>query len=269
MWRLMSDREFFVLISQGHELNRGPIEYKELVTFLTQLPKNELELLSTFYQTTPVSAECLLTALHKWHSTKPNHFEDFLLEFEKAPFGERNFNHQFSTAEVERVINQSRDCLNKTPYPYHYRKKLMESFLFVNQIGEKLPVYYNKPAKDLTNAEIKAYFADLKAKKISTLTPFQSRLMALGLLREAMYRSTGEFPFSTQMIALIDGMMHPGDFISNIDTGQGKSLIDSMKAALLWLDSDRIDLTTSSLTDAKRDIANYGPFFTVIKHSLF
>ncbi|MGL5741428.1 MAG: hypothetical protein ACRCXC_02185 [Legionella sp.] len=37
-----------------------------------------------------------------------------------------------------------------------------------------------------------------------------------------------------------------------------------MKAALLWLDSDRVDLTTSSLVDAKRDIANYGPFLKVL-----
>jgi hypothetical protein len=254
------------ILSRGHGLNRAnnktAIDYTRLATLLKGLSAEELELLHAFYETTPVSAECLLNALN--NPNRPTDFQSFLFEFEKAPFGERDLQKQFSLTEVERVINQSKDLLNDSVYTYHYRQQLMESFLFVNSIGEQLPVYYNKPAKDLTNAEIKSFFADLKAKKIAGLTPFQNRLLALGLMREVMHRSSGEFPYSTQMIALIDGMMHQGDFISNIDTGQGKSLIDSMKAALLWLDSDRVDITTSSLGDARRDIANYGSFFKLL-----
>lgn len=257
-------KKILEMLSNGHSLNRNPIEYEALATFLVGLSKNHIELLATFYQTTPVSAETFLAALTRLEFKQPDNFDSFLLEFEKAPFGERDLQQQFSSLEVERVINQSKDLINQSTYTYQYRKQLMESFLFVNEIGQTLPVYYNKSAKDLTNAQIKAYFADLKAKRIPGLTPFQNRLMALGLMREAMYRSTGEFPYSTQLIALIDGMMHQGDFISNIDTGQGKSLVDSMKAALLWLDSDRVELTTSSLVDAKRDIANYGPFLKLL-----
>lgn len=259
-----SQKKILEILSKGHELNRmgegnnQAVEYNKLAALLMKLSEEELNLLYTFYETTPVSTACLMDALKK--PERSSKFSDFLLEFEKAPFGERDLIKQFSCSEVERVINQAKDLINNSPYPYQYRKQMMEAFLFVNAIGEHLPVYKNKPAKDLTNEEIKSCFADLKAKKIAGLTPFQNRLLALGLMREAMYRSTGEFPYSTQLIALIDGMMHQGDFISNIDTGQGKSLVDTMKAALLWLDSDRVDLTTSSLVDAKRDIANYGPF---------
>lgn len=263
-----AQKKIIEILSKGHALNRigamnnDAVKYNDLSSLLAGLSFEELELLYTFYESTPVSAASLFHALQKPDRTR--NFEHFLLEFEKAPFGERDLKKQFSRTEVERVINQSKDLINNSEYPYQYRKQLMESFLFVNEIGENLPVYYNKPAKELTNAEIKSFFADLKSKKMAGLTPFQSRLLALGLMRETMYRSTGEFPYSTQMIALINGMMHQGDLIENIDTGQGKSLIDAMKAALLWLDSDRVDLTTSSLVDAKRDIANYGSFLKLL-----
>lgn len=256
------------IISNGHVLNRknrlnqGLLNYEELSAFLRELSTEDLDQLGAFYETTPVSAECLLNAFKNPERVKD--FQGFLLAFEKAPFGPRDWQQQFATTEVERVVNQAKDLLTDSVYPYHTRKQLMEAFLFVNAIGENLPVYYNKPAKELTNAEIRSFFAALKAKEIPDLTPFQNRLLALGLMREAMYRSTGEFPYSTQMLAVIDSMMHAGDVISSIDTGQGKSQIDTMKAALLWLDSDRVDLTTSSIVDGKRDIANYGSFLKLL-----
>ncbi len=264
----LRSKQMLEIISKGHSLNHlnkrknnGTL-YTELASLLSNLSNDQLGALHQFYKTTPVSANCLLNALKISNHT--DDFEQFLREFEKAPFGERNLESQFSVAEVERVVNQSKDLVNDSVYSYQYRKQMMEAFLFVNEIGEHLPIYYNKPAKELSNEEIKSFFTDLKAKKIPDLTPFQNRLLALGLMREAMYRSTGEFPYSTQIIAIIDGMMHQGDLISNIDTGEGKSLTDSLKAALLWLDSDRIDITTSSLVDAKRDIENYGPFLDLL-----
>ena len=256
------------IISKGHvlnqtnALNKPSVDYKDLLTELAALSPENLAHLHAFYESTPISSDCLFNALK--NPQRPREFMAFLLDFEKTPFGERNFDAQFSIAEVERVINQGKDLLNDSAYTYQYRKQLMEAFLFVNEIGKSLPVYHNKAAKDLTNAEISALFIDIKQGGFADLTPFQRRLLALGLMREAMYRSTGEFPYSTQIITLIDGLMHQGDFISNIDTGQGKSLIDSMKAALLWLDSDRVDLTTSSLVDAKRDIVGYGPFLKLL-----
>ncbi|WED43646.1 hypothetical protein [Legionella cardiaca] len=262
-----NQKKILEIMAKSHAVERAKSQesefnYTTLLSSFKQVSDENLEILYQFFATTVVSSPCLLNALNT-----PNindDFQNFLLEFEKAPFGKRDLQQQFDCSEVERVINSSCDFINDSTYTYQYRKQLMEAFSFVNQIGNDLPVYHNKAAKDLTNAEISSFFADLKAKKIPQLSPFQNRLLALGLMREAMYRSTGEFPYSTQIIALIDGIMHEGDFISNIDTGQGKSLIDSMKAALLWLDSDRVDLSTSSIVDAKRDIANYGSFLKLL-----
>lgn len=234
----------------------------DLIHALKGLSPEQLRQVRTFYSSNLLSQRCLYQGLK--NRDKEQNFGEFLASFEKVPFGQRD-PAQFDCSAVERVVNNSRDLLNQSLQSYHYRKQLAESFLFVNAIGHSVPIFANKTAKDLSNAEIAQYFSMLKqTKKETPRDAFQARLVVLALLREAMYRSTGEFPYSTQMLSLIEGMMQPGDYISNIDTGQGKSLVDCMRAALLYLDSDRVELTTSSIVDAKRDIGNYGPFLKLL-----
>ncbi|MDP1603619.1 MAG: hypothetical protein Q8M03_10180 [Legionella sp.] len=242
--------------------NSLALNFTQLIILLANLGEENVEKLHAFFNITTANINCLFDGLKE---RDPNiAFDVFLNEFEKAPFGKRDFSQQFDVSQVSRVVNESLDLLNQSPYPFDYRKKMMEAFLFVNQSGIDLTVYTNKAAKDLSNAEIKDLFTQIKSGKFNHLDPFQRRLYALGLMREAMYRSTGQFPYSTQIIALIDCLMHKGDVISNIDTGQGKSLIDVMKATLLWLEGDRADISTSSLVDAKRDIALYSPFLSLL-----
>ena len=247
-------------------LKKDPVDYIKLTTTLAELSVDNLDILYTKLCKSNFAITCLNDGLKNRNQEQP--FNDFINALEKAPFGKRDFTDQFETKHVERVVNGFTDLNNTTnntsTYSYTYRKQMMEAFLFVNRAGNDLPVYNNKPAKDLSNDEITQLFADIKMKKFTHLDPFQTRLYALGLMREAMFRTTGQFPYSTQMIALIDCMMHKGDVMSNIDTGQGKSMIDTMKATLLWLESGRVDLTTASLVDAKRDLDIYCPFWSLL-----
>ncbi|MCA0404037.1 MAG: hypothetical protein LCH30_09620, partial [Proteobacteria bacterium] len=205
---------------------------------------------------------------------KDNKIADIPDYLEKNPHGKRDDAKHFGLDasggfkeqdHLERIVNSSRDLSNDSAYSYQYRKQMMEAFLFINEIGHSLPAYKNKPIKDCTNAELKGFFQELKDNKDKGLSPFQKRLIAIAIIRETIYRTTGKFPHSTQIIALIDSIMHEGDFISQINTGEGKSMIDCMKASLLWLDSDRVDLTTSSIEDARRDIAEFKPFFELLE----
>lgn len=243
------------LVSQlaGPDLSLYKTIVEKLITFST----DKLDNLTTCIATAPIGLEQLTYALKE--KDFDNNFLNILLVFEKAPFGERD-PFQFDCSNIDSIVNGLKDMINGTSYPYLYRKQLMEAFLFVNSIGNNIGVYDGKSAKELSNAEIKERLHALKNNPPSTLSSFQKRLLALGLLREAMYRSTGEFPNSTQMIAIIDAMMHQGDFVSNIDTGEGKTVMDFLKASLLWLDSDRVDVSTSSIADAQRDLVKYGPF---------
>jgi hypothetical protein len=251
-------------VSSRKTRGNDKIDYADLATKMNALGVDGVERLYQFFETTTISVASLYNGL-KIRDTNQT-LDVFLPGFEKAPFGERDWWDQFDITHVERVINNFKDLNNQAAYTYTYRKQVLEAFLFINKAGYDLPMYLNKPAKDLSNQEIQQLFLAIKleSKEFAHLDPFQRRLYALGLMREAMYRSTGQFPYSTQIIGLIDCMMHQGDVISNIDTGQGKSLVDTMKAALLWLESDRVDVTTSSMVDAKRDSEIYSPFLTLL-----
>ncbi len=247
-------------------LEKEDIDLVELRNSLRDLGGANLDELYTLFTDTRVNLPCLRESLKTYHTT-PEHkrsFQDLKSQLEKAPFGKRPYEKQFDIKQVERVVNDFVDLNHGSKYPYHRRKQMMEALLFINRAGYDLPIYNNQAAKDLSNKNLQDLFQAVKRGEPSHLDPFQRRLYALGLMREVMYRTTGQFAYSTQMLALIDCMMHEGDVISNIDTGQGKSLIDMMKASLLWLESDRVDLSTSSIVDAKRDLELYGPFLSLL-----
>lgn len=249
---------------------KDPIDISQLARDLKRLDQDKLKKLYQLFEQSRVNLPCLSVNLSDFINSKcEKPFEDLKSALEKSPFGQRPLDEQFDITQVERVVNGFIDMNNQSMYPYHYRKQLMESFLFINRAGLDLPIYNNKPAKDLSNQELQDLFKGVKNKQPANLDDFQRRLFALGLLREIMYRTTGQFPYSTQMLSLIDCMMHQGDVINNIDTGQGKSLTDMLKASLLWLESDRVDLSTSSLVDAKRDLEFYDLYlnFLNISHS--
>ena len=242
--------------SQNHE-NLTAQDYLKLTEQLKELSSAHLSELTTLCRYSAPQAKALGDGLAKYKHHK--NIKLLVEQLEKEPYGTRKLEDQFSTADVERIVNKGRDLIAQSAHSYQYNKKLAEAFLFVNQAGRTLPLYNNKAAKDLSNAELQELFQGIKANKPDHLDFSQRRLYALPLIREAMYRATNKFPNQAQMIALIDSTMHEGDVISGIDTGRGKSLVDTMKAALLWTQTDRVDLTTSSLVDAQRDINIYSP----------
>jgi len=237
--------------------------YLDLIARLQALDADQFEQLQKFYQNTRPMLPALAEALRNYNNVQP--FSEFLAVFEKNPYGPRNLDRQFSSEQLERVINTSADSGNESLNSYAHRKQLMEAALFVSEAGRSLPIYNGKPARDLSSQEIKSFLQDIRSQKLSPLPPFLQMLYALALMREAMYRASGQFPYSTQIIALIEGLMKGPRLIENIVTGEGKSLVDFMKDALLYyLGSTRVHATTSSVDDAIRDISNYSPFFELI-----
>lgn len=249
-------------LNHSIDRNLNPTTYLALIDELSNLNEGMLKALQHFFKNSSASILSLFDNLRLRNTKIP--FSRFLMDFEKSPYANRCIADQFECGQVHRVVNHVSDLLNDTICTYEHRKKLMEYFMFINKAGYELPIYECKAAKDLSNEEIKNLFLALKSNEIKYPTLIQKRLYALGLMREAMYRSAGQFPYSTQIIAIVDSMMRSGHVVSKIMTGQGKSLIDFMKAALLWLDHDRVDITTSSIDDAKRDIANYASFFDML-----
>ena len=218
---------------------------------LESLEDTELGDLKTFYEKSPAPFNCLQDCLSKRTPEKP--FSDVLKDFKRNPYGPRP-NNRYDTTEVDRVINELRDLQTEDTYDILYRTQLKNAFLFVNEYGKAV-------VETLDEDELRNAFLDLKEKQPKSLSNW---LMALALSREAMYRATGKFPYSTQIIALLDSMMHEGNLLQSIATGQGKSITDSMLGALLYLDAKHVLITTSSLGDCRRDVAGFSPFFSTL-----
>lgn len=251
----------------------------DLIDRIRALPSETKTKLIEFYNHTILPIASLSQAVLSL-STQTATIDQLLQTIERNPFGPRPLKQQFSTNEVERVVNHLKDLSNQPELPakpisFLHRKKLMEACLFINQAGYQLPTYPLMqegkltfvPAKDLPNHALKALFhhyrAEIQAAK-DPETKFQARLLALGIAREVMYRTTTKMPNSTQMIIVIESMMAKGDHVLNIDTGAGKSLTTHLQAAILWLDGGAVDKITSSVADCERDIKNFGLFFNYL-----
>ncbi|MDF1683053.1 MAG: hypothetical protein P1U36_00190 [Legionellaceae bacterium] len=239
-------------------------DYQDLIQRLNALNPNELNALQQLYTQSNVSFICLRDGLATKEAKNLN-FDALLIEFEKNPFGARS-KSLHDKSQVERVINQLYDRLNDSVYPYHYRKQIMEAFLFVDACGHNLKVFSGKSAEELTNQELQGAFQNLKENEDKT---FEAWLLGLALIREAMYRTSGKYAYSTQIIALIESMLHDGDALTNIETGQGKSITDAMHASLLWLGSDHVTVTAPSHVDSGRDLVEFSGCFNLlgIKHA--
>ncbi len=237
--------------------------YGQLIVLLDHLLEVNLQRLHEFSKTTAPSLICLKDGLKR--EMPP--FEDLLNSFEKNPFGDRDLKKQFSETELERIVNGMRDLTQDSALPSQARQELIELFRGINAAGYRLPIYRGKPAIELSNLEIQKLIQSCKQDMLTEKT-FDRAIYVIPLLREAMYRSTNQFPYLNQIIALLNSLMHQrrGDqrVLENIDTGQGKSLIDAMKASLLYQQGTHIRITAPSLIDAKRDCELYLPYFSLI-----
>lgn len=236
----------------------SPPNYIQLTKNLVRLTKNELHDILTCRKR--LFLEGLLFALEN----HPENIKAMLREIEKNPFGNRQqvLEEQFSIVGAERIVNELENMSVGGRFSYAYRKKLLETFLLVNAIGREPSVFSSKAIKDLYDDEIQSHFMQIKTNKVHSI---KDRLLAVALMREMMYRATGEFPYISQSIALLDPILHNTKaYAANIDTGQGKTLVDMMKSAWLWLRSERVNYVTSSKGDVETALTRYGYFFKLL-----
>lgn len=229
------------------------INYNTLAQQLSALSPQNFAKIGTFFRESALNIQGLSALILQLDEQLS--IEESISAYEKAPLGPRDFEAQFDTSELSRIVNGITDLQNQSLRTYQARKQLMEAVLYVNDLGKNLPAYYGKPAKDLSDAEIKQLFSQLKNDELTFPNRFAKQLYALGLLREAFYRKTGEFAYCSQLAAIIDTMQKPDgqNVLQQIDTGQGKTLSDTLKAVILWLDREGGEVVTSSRADAKRD----------------
>ena len=121
--------------------------------------------------------------------------------------------------------------------------------------------------KDLTTNEMREKALHLKRerallKENSLPEKRQLDLEYLALNMELMYRETAMFPWNTQLLSVLNVVIHGHmHVIQRIDTAQGKSLTSALLASYFHFIEHTVDITSSYNYLAKRDLKKFSSFY--------
>lgn len=152
------------------------------------------------------------------------------------------------------------------------RKMLGREFLYINNIGsEKLYRGYAKKSLDQLSRN------DLKSLANETIAQLRSlekqglnreaadrkslEVQLVAILREIMFRTTGQYPYTTQIMAVLQSINHPKNLLMQINTGEGKSNVSALLAVMQWVKNFSVDVCTANVDLANRDYQDYKNFF--------
>jgi hypothetical protein len=180
----------------------------------------------------------------------------------------------FDSSKLAEYLDSLQDMNYERPLLLSQREELQRWFLYINTIGNNRGIPTQpwttdggvcKPVKEMSHEEIqgllKHYRGQLKDTNLSEEDRIKVRLETIALLREAMYRGTGNFPRPTQILYLLTAMQSGQDFIAQIQTGQGKSLTAGLAAAMANIEGKTVDICTSSLFLANEGLEENHSFF--------
>ena len=131
-----------------------------------------------------------------------------------------------------------------------------------------------KPIKDFTHREIIQKIAACRESIVMDAVPptapadkNAAKLELLTLFCEAMYRTSGKFARSTQILSVLTAIFDPADVMLQINTGEGKTLISALNAAMLWgvnKTGHSVDVCTANMALAEHDSKEMKDFFTYL-----
>ena len=264
------------------------MESQVLVDQLKDLSKtSEFAELAKLYQQRPYPK---LTKLKQFLATKTaSERKEFIDTYELDPPGllakRENVAKLFDMSGIDQRIDGIRDLSRdaKNPLFYTHRQKLMEQIAFVNSIGHthnlSVPgisatfpsgadkTRYQKPATQLTKQQLRDLIKHYRemishAERYSPAEINLAKLEFAALARMAMYRANGgKLPYSTQMLSLLNVMLHGGNIFSEIRTGEGKGSITALFAAAKWMEGGAVDVCSANMELANRDLEEFKDFY--------
>ncbi|RZI45169.1 hypothetical protein EDM53_05775 [Rickettsiales endosymbiont of Peranema trichophorum] len=134
---------------------------------------------------------------------------------------------------------------------------------------ERAVSYKDMNINELHDKSVELKHARMLLKEGTVAEVRDTELEFLAVSIEMMYREVGKFPRDTQILSVLNSIIHDGHLIQEIATGQGKSIITALHAAYLWFSGYTVDVVTSSRELAARDLNEFASYYTSlgIRHS--
>ena len=231
------------------ENDRRAQELTELTATKTTLANNRITL-----KTNRTNIETKLTTARK-ESLK--HVQTCIASFDKDPLNQRAKNkaleNQRTTDRVNDVVHGMADLLQSKAFSEEEQAALTRQFAYLNVVGTsaEFPLIVGTVRCENLATASRVELREL-AKTLTTAlrcedpkpTPEADERLTLQLLavmREAFYRSTGKFPYSTQMLSVLVSLNYPDNLMLQINTGEGKTTTTAMIAAIQCLRGGSLD----------------------------
>lgn len=248
---------------------------KNAITALGDLSSEKFTQIASLYDKPPRPSSSVLQKL----------LDDELsvADYEKDPYGDRvnamKLAQQFSIDTVHDRVDAITDLGRRVdvhaPAPalfYTHRQKLYDGIAYVSAVGHAHSLSLDaahqacvRPVMNLTHAEIKSlllhYRMIISNPDASPADVWLAQLETLALVREALYRTQGKMAYDTQLLSVLNLMLHGGNVFSEIRTGEGKSIITAMMAVMKWMEGGAVDVCSSNMSLAARDLEENGDFF--------
>lgn len=274
-----SDRE--AIFEKRDDVEKGVVEenvIEELVE-MTTTQKDNFNQLADLFNKAPYPRLSRLEQMMEWVDTIENYGLDPAGLRTDPINGAKELSKQFDIStihqRIDAVLDLGRDAEgNPVELFQTHRERLFEGIAYITAVGKEYPLVVpgnsnpdlRKPVKDLDGAQIQALVQHYR-KIISgelAVTPEQlwvAKLEYVALVREALYRAEGIFAYDTQILSLLNVILQGGNVFSEIRTGEGKSLITAFFAAYKWAEGGAVDVCSSNMSLAARDLEERKDFY--------
>ncbi|AZL16343.1 ankyrin repeat domain-containing protein [Rickettsiales endosymbiont of Stachyamoeba lipophora] len=173
--------------------------------------------------------------------------------------------------ELIRQIKHKRADNESSPLLLIEEKELLRCFKSLMNFMKEQPIVKDKKGNNraickLSSLEIQELVRHLKHRRMhlkghSILEKRMLDLQFTALTLEMLYRNTGKFPRDTQILSILNSMIHHSDMIQEIATGQGKSIITALHASYLWFTGQTVDVVSSNRSLAAHDLAEFSNYY--------
>lgn len=232
-------------------------EYKKLITFIKEHSLDEAQLVHSYLLAQPIKG---LTEQNKIDMVFANleNLSALQTMYSKYSLNRFDFDPARLKAKIQEITIKSLDGASLAT---DKQIKLYETFTTIMQHAS---TYKDLNYNQLHNKAIELKHIRTLSKENSAEEQQNQALEFIALAAEVMYRETGFFPRDTQMLSILNTILHENHLIAEIATGQGKSIITALHATYLWFTGQTVDVVTSSRDLAKRDLESFATFYDAL-----
>ena len=163
--------------------------------------------------------------------------EQWVNDYELDPFGNRQkiLNH-YQTQGIVAFTNEIKGLLSEQKIISSDQQKLIDAATYILSIGNDYPLTtidgVSKPLNQFRRKELDAYFEQCRLR--SKTGDKNARIEGLAVLCEVFFRSTGKYPYPSQIVSVLCGQLFEGNLLLQIQTGQGKTTTLALMAAMAY-----------------------------------